>query len=461
MLNAVAHDALFLDDSRVHEGIFPHYIARSIFKAITKLHDDKIPVTEASLFQTANEIDFNITPEVIGQVMKVDRGAEKLDDMLAVLSKAKKKAELREAIDSLQFAAGEKGDIDVSKISAKLYEAEQILADTYDKQILQDMDTWFENYLKDLRARVTRKPYLFGDPLLDQAAIKGAYPGAITIVAGATGMGKSAYALNLVNGMINQGIPCLYISLEMSGIDQMDRLISIRREIPTEELYTPGETMLGIIQIVEEERKTLTANGGLFYFVEEPSISLARVQALIKEFKQRTRAKYVHVVIDLLSMVTDFTKAQAGSNAATVVEYAMNHLNVIAKQEFCHITGLVQFGRDADKIKISEYDDLWNLRPSLNDIKGANAYAERSRLTLGCFRAKYYADRYIPEDEKVKYMEDIMEVQVLKQSNGPTPKMKYMYDGEIFRVTPIIEAKEKVAKHEEGEEAPESNHLNF
>ena len=170
---------------------------------------------------------------------------------------------------------------------------------------------------------------------------------------------------------------------------------------------------------------------------------------MIKEFKQRTKSKYVCVTIDLLSMVQDFTKTAAGANSATSIEYAMNHLNAIAKQENAHIIGVVQFGRDADKIKVTEFEDLFLLRPSLNDIKGANAYAERSRLVLGCFRAKHYADIYIPNDEKVKYLEDEMEVQVLKQNGGRKPRLKYMFDGEIMRILPVIEEKPKEVVHSE------------
>jgi replicative DNA helicase len=460
LLNATIHSPTYLEDSRVHEGVFPHFIARSILKAIEQLHTEKIPITVPALFQAANEIDYNITTEVVNQVFSIDTGADKIDDMLRVLSRARQKADLQEKINGAAYIASQKGDIDPALLSTKLYEIEQILSEAYDKQVLQDMDTWFERYLKDLRTRVGRKPYLFGDPLLDDAAVKGPYPGAITIVAGATGMGKSAFVLNLINGMINQQIPCMYISLEMSGIDQMDRLISLRREIPADELYSPGVAMEGIIKIVEEERKLLTLNGQNFYFVEEPSLSLAQIQSLIKEFKQRTKNKYCVVTIDLLSMVQDFTKTAAGSNSATSIEYAMNHLNAIAKQENVHIIGVVQFGRDADKIKVTEFDDLFLLRPSLNDIKGANAYAERSRLVLGCFRAKHYADIYIPNDEKVKYLEDEMEVQVLKQNGGRKPRLKYMFDGEIMRVVPIIEDKPKEVAHS-GEEPVNDPSLNY
>ena len=59
--------------------------------------------------------------------------------------------------------------------------------------------------------------------------------------------------------MVNTGVPGIYISLEMSGVDTMDRLISLRRDIPTKALYDV-EALPDIKKQVEEERQKLAAN---------------------------------------------------------------------------------------------------------------------------------------------------------------------------------------------------------
>ncbi len=439
LLNAMIHTPGYLEDSRVHEGLFPHIVAQSIFKSICELTAEGTPITEPSLFQRANESDFNVTVDTVKQIFSIANGAEKLDDMLSVLFKQKRKMNFIERINKAYTLATAKGDLDIEEVSVALYEAEEILAENYDKQLLQDFDTWFENYDKDLVERLNGRKYSFGDKFLDGALVKGAYPGAITTVAGATGQGKSAYILNLISQMINLEIPCMYISLEMSDIDTADRLTSLRCEIPTTELYNQ-EAIPTIRQAVERMRKELI-NTKLFYFVDEPNLSLAQIQSLIKEFKQRTRSNYVIVAIDLVTQLQDFTRTGSGMNLANAYEMAMNKENVIAKAQNCHFINVVQFSRNADNFKLSEFADLDNpaLRPNLNDIKNAGAIAERSRAVLGLFRPKYYADRYLPDDENLEYMEDILEVQVLKQSNGSTPRLKYLYEGEIFRINPFEE----------------------
>ncbi|MCA1807626.1 MAG: AAA family ATPase, partial [Actinobacteria bacterium] len=448
LLNALIHSKVFLDDSRVHERMFPHELAKSFYTAVVELHEQSVPITAASLHQKTNELDYNATLDVANQIIGIDVGADTLDDMVVVLNRAVQKREFNEKAQSIVSQGAKKGDLDTSQLMTLLYEAEQVLADTGSKQLLISLDEFFENYLEEFRERAEGRQYLFGDPLLDKALVKGAYPGAITIVAGSTGQGKSAYVLNLMNGMINQSIPCMYISLEMSATDTADRLLSMRREIPTSELYAPGEAMGGLIKVIEQEREELKSSNK-FFFVEEPDLSLTEISALIKEHKQRTRSEYLVVAIDLLTQVRDFMKSASGLNLAQSMEQAMNKLNIIAKKENVHILGVVQFNRDADNLRIQDHDDLSSLRPTLNNVKNAQAIAERARALLGIFRPKYYADRYLSDLEETQYMDDIMEVQVLKQSNGATPRIKYEFDGEVFRVTPYVEEQQEGMTDEE------------
>ena len=451
LLNAIIYTPDYLNDSRIHEGLFPHDVAKSIFQAVCNLTLEAIPVTEASLFQRGNEMDFNVTTDVIKQIFSVDKGAEKIDDIVGTLGKQKRKMDIVEKLNEVLRVANQKGKLDLIDLSAKLYEVEETLSESYDKQIMQDFDTWFEKYLKDIDRRMLGKKYSFGDAELDKALVKGAYPGAITTIAGSTGQGKSAYVLNLINQMVNMGVPCIYISLEMSGEDTMDRLISMRLGIPTTALYDE-EALPTLKHQIEDERKKLATNK-LFYFVEDPSMSLGQINALIKEFKQRTHSDYVLVAIDLVTQLQDFTKIASGMNLANSYEMAMNKQNIIAKAQACHFINVVQFNREADNIKITAFEDLSNpaLRPMLNNIKNAQAIAERSRAVLGLFRPKYYADRYLSDSEEVAYMKDIMEVQVLKQSNGVTPKLKYLYEGEVFRISPFIE-EEKTTERQSAED---------
>ena len=62
-------------------------------------------------------------------------------------------------------------------------------------------------------------------------AIDGLRPHHVWVVGGFTSFGKTFFALNILNAVISQGIPSAMISLEMSKVDMIARLIAIRTKI--------------------------------------------------------------------------------------------------------------------------------------------------------------------------------------------------------------------------------------
>lgn len=453
----------YFNDSRVYESLFIHEPAKALFRSVKKLHEKGTRVTNASLFQTGNEEDYGVTQGVVNAVMEIEENVEKIDDILEILNKANQKRETIQTLEKMiDTAVAQRNEIIPQELTALLFELETVLEKSSRQQNkLQSFDSWFEKYEEDFDERLKGKRHPFSDPLLDGALTKGAYPGSVTMLAGATGMGKSAYALNLINGFVNAQTPTMYVSLEMSGIDTMDRFMSMRREIPTSSLYEPGDAAGYIKQCIKEEKAELSKNKS-FFFVEDPDIDLAELLAMIKEFKQRTKEDYLILVVDLITQLGDFMSTSSGMSLANSIEKAMNLLNAIAKKENIHIIGVAQFNREADSARVHSIEDLEHLRPTLNHLKNSHALGERPRQVLSVFRRKYYADRYLPESEEIEYMKDIMEVTVLKQSNGNVgQRLTYMFDGEIFKCTPYFEEKTPEEDEEKKELDSAHNHLSY
>ncbi len=438
LLAALAMNRVFTEDSRVYRELFPHQTAKSIYRAIEHLWAKGVDITHESLYQTSNELDFNVSEDVITKIFTIKDIPNTLDDILEVLDAEVIKQKLLKVVDELKISASR--GLDYEKVTGLLYQADKVLRGGETGSILKDTDIWTTEYIAELNERAKGISYSYGDVFLDQLLYKGAYPGAITTIAAATGQGKSTYVLNLINHYIEMQIPAMYISLEMSGIDTFDRLLSIRREIPTSALYRNDSSLLDIIPVVEEEREELKKNER-FFFVEEPHISIARLQNMIKEFKQRTGQEYAIIAIDLVTQLSDFMNASNKMSVASAMEFAMNELNALAKEMNVHIIAVVQFNRDADNHKVMSMEDLDMLRPSLNNIKNSAAIAERSRVVLGLFRKKYYADRYLQDIPEAEIMEDILEVNILKNSSGVVGnRLNYLFDGEFFKISPYLQS---------------------
>ena len=440
LLNALVKKPEYLDDSRISSDIFVNETAKSIYEGIVSLKKSGLDITPASLYQAGYNIDYTVTSQIIQEVFSIDEeGASSLDDMVSSLREIQQKNKILSKLDYLKSKLNAPGAVDQTYALDKLYEITDLVNQLgkSDSKLLSYAD-WSDRYVADLQQRKLGRKYSFGDPLLDSYLFKGAAPGCITIVAAATNSGKSTYVLSLMDNLLDNNVPCMYISLEMGTIDTMDRLIARRLGIENQELYKP-ENMDGIIDQVLEEKENLS-NRTNFYFCEATGVDISKLRSLIREFKQKTKKDYCFLAIDLLSGMKGFMTANNGASTANTIEVNMNKLEDLAKEENIHILGVVQLNRESDKTKISHVEQIDNLRPSLGDVKNSAAYAEKATTLITLFRPKYYADRYCKSDPATETMEDIMEAQILKDRNAQAGKIfKYLFDGKYFKLLPLLD----------------------
>lgn len=440
LLNAISKNKELFNDSRVTEDTFISPTAKSIYVAINSLYQKNIPITISSLFQEGNSIDYSITNQIVQEIFNIEKEVStNIDDMIQALDNAHLRTSLLNKIESVKKSLNESGSLKSEEILSTLYSMdEDIINSGNTKSKLLTFSDWSDKYKEDLKQRKLGRTYTFGDPLLDSYLFKGASPGHITIIAAATNMGKSTFALSLEDNLIDKNIPSMFISSEMSAIDTFDRLMAKRLEIENKALYDP-DNMDDIIEKVEQEKQNLVYNNKSF-FCSETNITITRLRALIREFKQRTHEDYCLVIIDLLSGLKGFMTGPNGASTAASIEMHMNELEALAIEESIHIIGVVQLNRQSDNIKVSHVEQIESLRPTLGDVKNSNAYAEKATTLLTLFRPKYYAERYCKDDPATQAMEDILQVQVLKDRNSPAGKiLKYMFDGKFFKLFPLMD----------------------
>lgn len=443
LLNALVRNNALISNPEVSVGTFINETAKSLYEAIVSLYEGHIDITPASLYQAGFNIDCTVTNQIVNEIFDIDpEGATNLEDILTSLKTTQTKNLISNKLDYLKSKINAPGGLDIDYTLGKLYEIDEIVSKSgKSNSKLLNFNDWSERYITDLQQRKLGRKYSFGDPLLDDHLFKGAAPGNITIVAASTNMGKSTYVLSLIDNLLENNVPCMYISLEMGTIDTMDRLIAKRLGIENIELYKP-ENMESIIEQVKEEQENLS-NRKNFFFCEATGVDTNKLRSLIREFKQKTKQDYCLVAIDLLSGMKGFMVANNGASTASTIEVNMNKLEELAKEENIHILGVVQINRQSDNYKISHVEEIEKLRPSLGDIKNSGAFAEKASTLLTIFRPSFYANRYCRNDPATETMQDIMEVQILKDRNAQAGKiLKYMFDGKYFRLFPFIEESE-------------------
>lgn len=422
-----------LDYFDITENSFPHKIARALFNAILMLEENNEQVNEGSLLRVGNSIYDKIDIATVNYLFSFTVDPSSHREAIKTLSEASKKFKLEMKSTELKAMIESNDPLDQNFALNVLAQMQDIvILDINDKSNIT-LEQLCDTYKEELLLRKEGRSYPFSDEWLNENLTRKGAPGQIILLAGGTGTGKSAYCLEMINGDINLDYPAIYFCLEMDQISTMDRLISRRTGIPINEWYQKGVGMDILLEKLEEERKDLS--GKPFWLIDDV-VSLPQIQNKIKEFKVKYKVPYLRVYIDLITMVPEFMNTRRGGTIAGAMELSINQLLATMKKENACGICVAQFNREPDAVRITDIDQVGNLRPGLHHVKNSHALGERARTVLGCFRPKYMLKRMFPENEEVDLMVDEFQVQILKQSQGATGHIgHYLFDGPTMTLT--------------------------
>jgi replicative DNA helicase len=280
-----------------------------------------------------------------------------------------------------------------------------------------------QRYMTNLDDRANRQFYTTGFTDLDEHLTEGFAPKKITTLAGFTGMAKSTVAINMAHRIAVQGIGTAVFSMESTDISMLDKLVSTLTQIPSNKLKKESATLTRE-EKVNIERAVKQVGELPMLINDQASISIDNMLYQLQSAMRRGYNPKV-IFIDLFGKIED---VDTGENLATRIQRECKRMRVLAKQLDVHFVLVVQVGRQGygrqrgGRIK----------RPTLIDIKNANAYAEESDLVMLVHRNKYYMEEL--ED-------DILEVDIAKQRDGEANVKVYF---EMFADTSTIMGTDKL-----------------
>lgn len=433
-------NCLYENPSLTYKYDQPYFISsigNDLLHTIKLLYESDVKVNISNLVAYGNSRNRDITEGNLLELRSEEYDLGEFDFYFTALKKEFAKNQIQNVLlsDTLEMTSS-KGELDTHKIESLILSMQSHLDIISGKEsALQTLDQVALKYRGVLQAR-RKGEYHFetGDSMLDKNLAVGFAPGQITTIFGATGIGKSMFALNLVNRQINKSIPSVYLSLEMDDISTMDRLIAMRQMAPASTFHTndQGELSQEAFELLDREMETLTHFNKRFFLVTDPSLTVAEFELLVKEAKKRMGVEYLVATLDLLTMLSDL------GQKPIEIEETMNRLHIVAKRQNIHIVGVVQANRQMDSARVDSIDQLDKLRPKrLDGIKNSASFGERSRLVLSVFRPKYYAQQLFPDEPETEAMPDTFIVTILKQSNGRSGGLLYyLYDPQCFRLFP-------------------------
>ncbi len=238
----------------------------------------------------------------------------------------------------------------------------------------------------------------------------GLQPGDLIIVAGRPSMGKTAFAMNVVEyAAISGGIAVAVFSMEMPAEQLTMRMLSSLGRIDQHKVRTG--------KLGDDDWPRLTSALNMLsdtqvYIDDTPALTPTELRARCRRMKRENDLGLV--VVDYLQLMqVPGTK----ENRATEISEISRSLKALAKELKVPIVALSQLNRSLEQRP--------DKRPVMSDLRESGAIEQDADVILFIYRDEVYK-----EDSPDK---GIAEINIGKQRNGPTGKVKLTFLGHITK----------------------------
>jgi replicative DNA helicase len=236
--------------------------------------------------------------------------------------------------------------------------------------------------------------------------LNGLQPGEMIIVAARPSMGKTAFSMNLIETMAANGQACAVFSLEMSKQQLAQRMMCSRAQIDAQRVRK------GLLNAQEYQRLAMMVNemNKMPIWVDDsPGLTPLELRAKARRLKQQHDIKAI--MIDYMQLM-DNPGVESRQQQISEISRA---IKAVARELSVPVIALSQLNRG------SESRD--GHRPRMSDLRESGSIEQDADVIALLHREDYYRQTepdFIPDN--------IAEVIIAKQRNGPTGTVKLLFD---------------------------------
>jgi replicative DNA helicase len=274
------------------------------------------------------------------------------------------------------------------------------------KDIIKDSIETIDNLYQN-KTHVTGLPTGFTDFDVQTAGLQ---KSDFIVIAGRPSMGKSSFALNLVENIaVKENIPVASFSLEMSKEQLVQRLLCSHAKVPIHKVRT------GYLSQTDWPNLT-NAAGRLseapLYIDDSPGISALELRAKARRLKSQYDIKLL--LVDYLQLMQGASRTESRQQEISEISRS---LKALARELSIPLIAISQLSRKSE--------DRTDKRPLLSDLRESGAIEQDADLVVLLFREEYY---YPSEENKGK-----AEAIIAKQRNGPVGSISFTFIKEYTR----------------------------
>ena len=242
----------------------------------------------------------------------------------------------------------------------------------------------------------------------------------LVIVAGRPSMGKTAFAMNLVEHAVLEGEkPVLVFSLEMPAESLIFRMLSSIGRI------NQGKLRSG--ELGDEDWRRLSdalakLNDRPLYIDDSAGISPMEMRSRARRVMRETNSSLSMIVVDYLQLMQIKGTSE---NRVTEISEISRSLKLLAREFQCPVVALSQLNRGLEQRP--------NKRPVMSDLRESGAIEQDADVIAFIYRDEVYNEDTVDKG--------IAEVIIGKQRNGPIGKVRLSFRGEYTRFENYTQAR--------------------
>ena len=238
----------------------------------------------------------------------------------------------------------------------------------------------------------------------------------LVIVAGRPSMGKTSYAMNIVEHVaIKEQLPVAVFSMEMPGVQLALRMISSLGRIDQHRVRT------GKLEDDEWPRMTSAINilaDTNIYIDDTPAMTPTEVRARCRRLAREHDGKLGLVVLDYLQLM----QSPGAESRVNEISDISRSLKALAKELNVPVIALSQLNRSLEQRP--------NKRPVMSDLRESGAIEQDADLIVFIYRDEVY--------NKETADKGVAEIIIAKQRNGPIGTLRLTFLGQYTRFENFI-----------------------
>lgn len=232
--------------------------------------------------------------------------------------------------------------------------------------------------------------------------------GSLTIIAARPAMGKTAFAVNILqNVCIREKLPALMFSLEMTQAELATRIMA------SESKVSGSEIRIGNLKSDQWDSilNTVESCANVPLFIDETSgLSIAAIRDRAMRLKKQKNIRLI--VVDYLQLISS-TSRKATNREQEIADISRG-LKSLAKDIPCPVIALAQLNRSVESRA--------EKRPILSDLRESGSIEQDADNVLFIHRPGNY-----DKNER----QDLAEIIIAKQRSGPTGVVHLKWTGRL------------------------------